>query len=165
MQISLQPESLTPTSANLAAGPDSLAYRLFASDKLAQFAAIGLPQPQAEQLVEMQWNGRNLTYAQQYPGAEDWVVSLMDGTAVGRYSLQKTAQGVRMIDLAILPEHRNCGIGTQVLQQVSGMIAATKGIFSLRVEKDNPAQRLYARLGFTAINEDELAYEMVLQHS
>jgi ribosomal protein S18 acetylase RimI-like enzyme len=165
MQIILQPESLTTADANHAADPGALAYRLFASDKLAQFAAAGLPQQQAEMLVQMQWRGRNLTYAQQNPGTEDWIISLEDGTSVGRYSLQKTLQGLRMVDLAILPEYRGRGIGTQVLQQISGTIAATSGTFSLRVEKNNPAQRLYARLGFTAINEDELAYEMVLQHT
>ena len=165
MQITLQPEGLTMANASAAAGFDSFAYRLFASDKLSQFAAAGVPQSQAEMLVQMQWRGRNLTYAEQYPGSEDWVISLADGTPVGRYSLQQTAQGMRMIDLGVLPEHRNRGIGSQVLRQVSGMIAAAKGILSLRVEKNNPALRLYTRLDFTAINEDELAYEMVLQHS
>lgn len=165
MQIALQPEGLTTANANPAAGPGSLAYRLFASDKLAQFAAIGLPLPQAEMLVQMQWRGRNLTYAQQYPGAEDWIISLMDGTPVGRYSLQRATQGVRMVALAILPEYRNRGIGTKVLQQVAETTAAGNRSFSLRVEKDNSALRLYTRLGFTAINEDEHAYEMVLQHS
>ena len=71
MQITLQPEALTPEA-------DSLAYRLFAVDKLAEFAAIGVPQLQAEELVQMQWRGRTLTYANQYPGAEDWVRFLVE---------------------------------------------------------------------------------------
>jgi ribosomal protein S18 acetylase RimI-like enzyme len=161
MQISLQPESLTTADANLASDPGALAYRLFSHDKLAEFAAVGLPQQQAEMLVQMQWRGRNLTYAQQYPDSEDWVISIDDGLPIGRYSLQKTLQGFRMVDLAILPEYRNRGIGSQVLQQLTRDIAATKKIFALRVEKDNPALRLYTRLGFTAIDEDELSYEMV----
>ena len=153
MQITLQPEALTPETG-------SLAYQLFAVDKLAEFAAIGLPQPQAEALVQMQWRGRTLTYANQYPGAEDWTISLEDGTPVGRYLLQKTPQGVRMVDFAILPGWRGQGIGTQVLQQLIQSTAATESIFSLRVEKNNRALYLYKRLGLTIISSDEISFEM-----
>jgi len=159
MQITLQPEVLTTASANAGADTQNFAYRLFAHDKLAQFAAAGLPQSEA--LVEMQWRGRNLTYATQYPGAEDCIVSLEDGTPVGRYLLQKTQQFWRIVDLAILPEFRGRGIGTRLLEQLARQ-AATEGLaFTLRVEKDNPAIRLYVRLGFQVIGEDQISYEMV----
>jgi ribosomal protein S18 acetylase RimI-like enzyme len=153
MQITLQPEALTPEA-------DSLAYRLFALDKLAEFAAIGLPQPQAEALVQMQWRGRTLTYANQYPGAEDWTISLEDGTPIGRYLLQKTPQGSRMVDFAILPEWRGQGIGTQVLQKLIHSTATNGAVFSLRVEKNNRALYLYKRLGLTIISSDEISFEM-----
>ena len=153
MQITLQPEALTPEAG-------SLAYQLFAVDKLAEFAAIGVPQPQAEELVQMQWRGRTLTYANQYPGAEDWTISLENGTPIGRHLLQKTPQGFRMVDFAILPEWRGQGIGTQVLQQLIQSTAATESIFTLRVEKNNRALHLYKRLGFTIVSSDELSFEM-----
>ena len=153
MQITLQPEALTPEA-------DSLAYRLFAVDKLAEFAAIGVPQLQAEELVQMQWRGRTLTYANQYPGAEDWTISLEDGTPVGRYLLQKTSQSVRMVDFAILPEWRGRGIGTQVLQRLIQNTATNGSIFSLRVEKNNRALYLYKRLGLNIISSDEISFEM-----
>ncbi len=153
MQITLQPEALTPEA-------DSLAYRLFAVDKLAESAAIGLPQPQAEELVQMQWRGRTLTYANQYPGAEDWTISLEDGTPVGRYLLQKTPQGLRMVDFAILPEWRGQGIGTHVLQQLIHSTATNGSVFSLRVEKNNRALYLYKRLGLTVVSSDEISFEM-----
>jgi len=153
MQITLQPEALTPEAV-------SLAYRLFAVDKLAELAAIGVPQPQAEDLVQMQWRGRALTYANQYPGAEDWIISLEDGTPVGRYLLQKTPQGLRMIDFAILPEWRGQGIGTHVLQKLIHNTSTNGEVFSLRVEKNNRALNLYKRLGFTIVSGDEISFEM-----
>jgi len=153
MQITLQPEALAPEA-------DSLAYRLFAVDKLAEFAAIGLPQPQAEELVQMQWRGRTLTYANQYPGAEDWTISLEDGTPIGRYLLQKTPQGLRMVDFAILPDWRGQGIGTQVLQKLIHSTSTSGAVFSLRVEKNNRALYLYKRLGFAIVSDDEISFEM-----
>jgi len=153
MQITLQPEAQTPEAG-------SLAYRLFALDKLAELAAIGLPQPQAEALVQMQWRGRALTYANQYPGAEDWTISLEDGTPVGRYLLQKIPQGLRMVDFAILPEWREQGIGTHVLQKLIHNTSTNGEVFSLRVEKNNRALNLYKRLGFTIVSGDEISFEM-----
>ncbi len=153
MQITLQPDVLTPEAG-------SLAYRLFAVDKLAEFAAIGLPQPQADELVQMQWRGRTLTYANQYHGAEDWTISIDEGTPIGRYLLQKTPQGVRMVDFAILPDWRGQGIGTQVLQKLIQSTATNGSVFSLRVEKNNRALNLYKRLGFTIVSSDEISFEM-----
>ena len=163
MHITLQPESQTSVGANLATDTGSLAYRLFAQDKLAQFAAIGLPQAHAEMLVQMQWRGRNLTYATQYPGAEDCVISLEEGTPVGRYLLQKIQDSWRIVDLAILPKWRGQGIGTRLLEQLARQASAEGLALTLRVEKNNPALRLYTRLGFAIVGNDELSYEMVLQ--
>lgn len=161
MQITLKPEGPVTAEAHADAYPQSFAYRLFAQDKLAQFAAIGMPQPQAENLVQMQWRGRNLTYATQYPGAEDCVIFLEDGTPVGHYLLQKTPRNSHLVDLAVLPEWRGQGIGTQALRQIVQQTAGAA--LSLRVEKKNPARNLYTRLGFVVVGEDELSYEMFLR--
>ena len=57
--------------------------------------------------------------------------------------------------IAVLPEHRDQGIGTQLLQQ---LLSAAQPIFpavSLSVRADNPAWALYQRLGFTPIAGSE----------
>jgi hypothetical protein len=81
--------------------------------------------------------------------------------------LSRTSQGprleFRLVDLAILPPYRGRGIATQVLQQLVQQSAAAGAAFSLRVEKQNPALRLYERLGFFKVSGDELSYEMEWQ--
>lgn len=55
--------------------------------------------------------------------------------------------------IAVLPAHLNQGIGTALLQ---ALIAAAQPHFSaiaLNVRAENPALRLYQRLGFVRINE------------
>lgn len=50
--------------------------------------------------------------------------------------------------VAVRPEHRGRGIGTALLER---LIAAAGPALSLSVDRDNPAARLYARMGFRIV--------------
>ncbi len=52
---------------------------------------------------------------------------------------------------AVLPEYRNQGIGTMVLEQLIKEVAKIYPQMSLSVREENPAIRLYKRLGFTKV--------------
>jgi ribosomal protein S18 acetylase RimI-like enzyme len=60
---------------------------------------------------------------------------------------------IRIVDIALLPEHRGKGIGTRLLRDV---IAQGKRV-TIHVERMNPALRLYERLGFE-VAEDKGVY-------
>lgn len=58
--------------------------------------------------------------------------------------------------IAVLPEYRNRGIGTQLLKQI---IADAKQVYpaiSLSVRTDNPAYHLYQRIGFEVVPNSEI---------
>jgi ribosomal protein S18 acetylase RimI-like enzyme len=57
--------------------------------------------------------------------------------------------------IAVLPEYRGWGIGTALL---SGLMDSVEGKYegiSLSVATENPARRLYDRLGFSVVNQQE----------
>jgi|GEM_PF-724580 ribosomal protein S18 acetylase RimI-like enzyme len=56
----------------------------------------------------------------------------------------------------VLPEFRNQGIGTQIINQLLNEIAKLYPQVSLAVREDNPAIKLYERLGFSKIAESEM---------
>jgi ribosomal protein S18 acetylase RimI-like enzyme len=62
--------------------------------------------------------------------------------------------------ISLLPEYRNKGIGTRLMRRLLGHLAAAGyARTSLSVDKDNYASRMYARLGFALVaeqNEDLL---------
>jgi ribosomal protein S18 acetylase RimI-like enzyme len=67
---------------------------------------------------------------------------------------------VRLVDISLLPEHRNGGAGSRV---IGGLIAesARSGVpLRLSVLRGNRAARLYQRLGFVKIAEDEMYLQM-----
>jgi [ribosomal protein S18]-alanine N-acetyltransferase len=52
-----------------------------------------------------------------------------------------------LVYLAVHKEQRGRGLGSQLMERA---IAQAKGAIALHVEPDNPARKLYERLGFTS---------------
>jgi GNAT superfamily N-acetyltransferase len=137
-----------------------LLLALFVADRRADFAPLGLSEQQLAPLLDMQFRGRDLTYAQKYPAATDIILCLADGTPVGRHLVERQPEAYRSIDLAVLPEFQRRGIGAWALGQIQRLAEIEGVVFDLRVVKSNPAVRLYERLGFRKRSEDEISWEM-----
>jgi predicted GNAT family acetyltransferase len=75
-------------------------------------------------------------------------VIVVDGQPVGRLYVARWAEEIRVVDIAVLPEYRNRGIGSALLRDLMAEAAAAGKPLSIHVERFNPAVRLYARLGF-----------------
>jgi ribosomal protein S18 acetylase RimI-like enzyme len=124
-----------------------------------------LGEAQLQPLIEMQYRGRKMTYAAQYPEAADSILCVDDGgddgTPVGRLLLDGKPDCWRILDIAVLAAHRGRGLGTRVLKQCQQQAAAAGVKLELQVAPRNPARRLYERLGFHATREDAATVEMV----
>lgn len=91
-------------------------------------------------------------YAEHYADAE-FLVLEKENIPLGRLYLYRTAKDIRIVDISLLPEIRNSGVGTRLLQGVTAEAKKTQRTVSIHVEKFNPAQTLYRRLGFREIAE------------
>ena len=111
-------------------------------------------------LMEMQYRGREMTYSAQYPEAESWILCLQNGTAAGRHMVARQPNGFHEIDLAVLPEYQGRGLGTFALQELQRRARAEGVGVTLNVAKTNQAERLYTRMGFEWISEDEVFRHM-----
>jgi ribosomal protein S18 acetylase RimI-like enzyme len=56
---------------------------------------------------------------------------------------------------AVLPEYRNQGLGTQIMQQLMREVAKIYPQMSLSVREENPVIHLFERLGFTKVDGSE----------
>ena len=64
------------------------------------------------------------------------------------------------LSIAVLAEHRAKGVGTRLLNELFESIAGKYKAISLSVSDDNPAKRLYQRLGFEIINREGTSLTM-----
>jgi GNAT superfamily N-acetyltransferase len=79
---------------------------------------------------------------------------IQDGSAsVGLLRLVPEQDALGLRDLQVLPERQRQGIGTWAVRQAQAM-TGSRGHqrLKLRVYEDNPAQALYARLGFRTVS-------------
>lgn len=102
--------------------------------------------------IRQQFAAQHAWYQEHYEGAEFQVI-LVDGVPAGRFYVHRRPREIRLVDIALLPEHRQGGIGTSILRDLLAEGAAAGKPVTIHVEVYNPAMRLYERLGFKPIEE------------
>jgi ribosomal protein S18 acetylase RimI-like enzyme len=110
-------------------------------------------------LVGMQFRAQSMSIKLDHPDAERKIV-LVDGAPVGRLVVDASAEHVEVIDIAILPQYRNHGIGTGVLRGVLAHADRIGRAVRLHVEKQNRAMHLYERLGFSICGDVGMYFAM-----
>jgi ribosomal protein S18 acetylase RimI-like enzyme len=145
----------------LAAGPEDepTLRAIHAETHRDQFAAAQLDEVALSALLRMQYDARRAQYTAAYPGSVDRLV-LVDGQVVGHCWTDLGDAGLRLLDIAVRPAFRRRGVAAAVMRIVMRE-AVTAGVpVALSVWVDNdPARRLYARLGFVpAATEQESGY-------
>jgi ribosomal protein S18 acetylase RimI-like enzyme len=136
-------------------GDSSFLYRVFASTRESDLALLPWTHEEKDSFLRQQFTAQDTHYRQAYPQA-DLSVILAGGEAVGRLYVDRSGPEIVVVDISLLPDHRNRGIGTQLLEELQAEAEAARVPVMLHVEMHNPAQRLYARLGFMAVDKGEL---------
>lgn len=145
-----------------AVAPDDEAFlfEVFASTRLDEFRF--LDEQQKQPLIRMQYDAQRFQYDEGYPQAESRII-LLDDRPAGRMLVDESESEITLVDIAFLPEHRNLGIGTQLLKELLDRAVGARKPVRLHVLKSNQALRLYERLGFSRVNDDSMYLEMMFK--
>jgi GNAT superfamily N-acetyltransferase len=132
---------------------------LYASTRAGEMAMVPWTDQQKWEFLEMQFRAQSMHYAAHYAGA-DFLVIERNSQAVGRIYIDRTAEEICLIDIALLPEQRGGGVGTALIREL--LEEAEKGgqRVTIHVERFNPALNLYLRLGFQPVEETGVYYLM-----
>jgi GNAT superfamily N-acetyltransferase len=142
-----------------ALGEDDLPFTaaVYAATRTEELAVTGWPEEVKQAFLAHQHAAQHHHYQAHYPGA-DWLIVERDAIAIGRLYVQEGESEIRLIDIALLPEHRGAGIGTALIDDLLGWARTLGKPVSLHVEPNNPVRRLYIRRGFVA-GETQGAYQ------
>lgn len=138
-------------------------FQVFASTREVEMNLFDWDGPQKEAFLRQQFQAQYSHYHAHYAGA-DFNIIECDGRSVGRLCVNRTGHEIRIVDISLLPEFRGQGIGTSLLEEIFEEGTVSGFAVSLHVEKHNPAQSLYRRLGFEII-EDQGIYWLMLRRS
>ena len=125
---------------------------VYASTRAAELAAVPWSAEQKAAFCRMQFEAQCAHYAQHYAAATQSIIE-RDGMAAGRLYVNRGAEEIRIVDIALLPQHRGGGLGTQHLLALQKEARGAGKALTIHVEKFNPALRLYERLGFQPIED------------
>jgi ribosomal protein S18 acetylase RimI-like enzyme len=134
-------------------------FRLYASTRQHEIAAFGWPEAQQQAFLRMQFNAQQNWYEMSYGQADHQIVE-QDGIPIGRIMVSRQQAFILLVDIALLPEFRGQGIGGELIQQLILECNQRKLPLRLQVQRINPAQRLYERLGFSKTGEDQMYLQM-----
>lgn len=113
--------------------------------------------------VEHQFEAQDEYYRKKVYPDSDYSLILYNDVPVGRLYVERhlIKDTIRIIDISLLPDFRNKGIGRVLIQQLQEEAAATGKTLTIHVEQFNQAMRLYERLGFQKIKETHGVYYLM----
>lgn len=126
--------------------PEDIRHRPLLLDLMIACSPLAGLLPPA--MLEMQFDGQDAGFVAEWPLATRRVVTL-DGAVIGRIILDwQAADRSHGVDIAVHPDHRSSGAGLAMLRAWLDVADRSGRRCTLDVIADNPARRIYRRLGF-----------------
>lgn len=133
--------------------------RLYAEVREPELCATGWPVEEKQRFCDSQYSLQDEHYRRHYADFEPWAICKL-GHVIGRLYLATFDGMLILMDITLASSERGKGIGTALLQGILSQADADQREMRLHVEPDNPARRLYHRMGFVDIGEAEMYQEM-----
>jgi ribosomal protein S18 acetylase RimI-like enzyme len=145
---------MIPQTALRPAGPDDeeFLFALYASTREEELSLVPWSPEEKRQFLRMQFHAQTAHYKSHSPAASFDVIVAGDERA-GRLIVDRRPGEIHIVDIALMPEFRGRGIGSSYLKELAGEAHGRGVPLRIFVEFDNPAQRLYERLGFVCVAE------------
>ena len=125
---------------------------LYAGTRAEELAQTGWSEADRAAFLAQQFRAQHRHYQTHFPDAAFELI-LLEDTPIGRLYLDRRGDEFRLIDIALLPEQRNRGLGGALLRDLLAEARAAGKPVRIHVEPFNPALRLYRRLGFELLED------------
>ena len=135
---------------------------VYACTREQELAMVPWNDDQKNAFLRFQFAAQHAYYHEQYPDAGYQIV-LKDGDPVGRLYVARKPSEIKILDLTVLPQHRNKGIGSQLMNEILSEANIAGKRVLIWVEQSSPAQELFKRLGFAKIEDN--GYQELLEWS
>lgn len=126
--------------------------QLYASTRQEEMALVDWSETEKQAFLTMQFEAQHRYYMEHFAQAEFSIIE-RGGVAIGRLYLDRRIDEHRLIDIALLPDYRGQGLGSFLLRQILDEARTVGKPVGIHVERNNPALRLYQRLGFQHVDD------------
>ena len=126
---------------------------VYASTRAAELAQVDWDDSQKDAFIRWQFAMQKQEYDARYPNAR-YEVILVDDQPAGRIWVGTDDTQIRLLDIALLTEFQNRGVGGYLLRQlIDEARRAQKPLRHMVFMLNDNAHRFYERLGFVTIDD------------
>jgi len=118
-----------------------------------------LERGEKQAFLEMQFDAQHTFYQEQFFQAK-FQIALLNRKATGLLYVERRADEIRIIDMALLTAYRRQGIGSALFEDIFAQGEQAGLPVRIHVEHFNPALGLYQRLGFKKIGDTGVYFLM-----
>lgn len=133
--------------------------RLYHATRAEEMARFPFDEAQKISFLDQQFAAQFQHYGLHYPTCERNIIE-RDGQPIGRFWIDEWKDQIRLVDIALMPEHRGSGIGSHLVEEVLERGRRAGKAVTIHVEGFNPALRMYERLGFRHVDTNGVYYLM-----
>ena len=133
--------------------------RFYKSTREEEVRAWGWEAAACDAFLLAQFRCQSQAYRLRFPKS-DCLAIMRGDDKIGRLIVDRDGETVRLVDISLLPEHRNQGIGAALLSMLQRETRQSGKRLVLQVPASSPARRLYARMGFRPTGGDGLYESM-----
>ena len=143
------------TLRNIQPVDEEFLFNVYASTRADEMSLVAWDDLQKETFLRMQFHAQHQQYQLTYPDAINQIIEF-NGIPAGRLIVDCSANETTLVDIALLPDFRNLGLGASLLRSLQ---EEGKKI-TLHVIRSNPAVNLYQRFGFIFVGEEAFYSKM-----
>src|SRR5260370_29999642 len=105
------------TLRDASAEDEAFLREVYASTRAQELSLVPWDEAQREAFLRFQFDAQHFSYRDRFPEAT-YQVLLSDGDSIGRLYIDRKGEEIKILDLTVLPQHRNRGIGTSLMRDL-----------------------------------------------
>jgi len=127
-------------------------FRVYSSTRADEISKLPWNDNQRNSFMQMQFTAQCTDYSRRFPDGEHQIIILEDQCA-GRLYIARNKDEIRILDIALLPEYRNKGIGKSIIEGLTREASETHRPIRIYVERNNRALNLFECIGFMVVQD------------
>lgn len=143
----------------VAPGDEELLLKIYQSSRGDDLRGLGWDEERISEFLEMQYEAQQHFFESEYQRANDEII-LLAGEPAGRLIVERREYEIRCIDVALLPEHRNNGVGAFLISKLQDEARRESKPLRLQVIRFSRAVNLFERAGFVRTSETGTHFQM-----
>lgn len=138
---------------------EALLLEIYSSTRLDEMALVPWDAATKDAFLRSQFSAQRNHYLKYFPHATHDMI-LVDEQPVGRLYVDRGQEEIHILDVILLPQRREHGIGTQILLDLMKEAEHKNQSCSIYVESFNRSLGLFQRLGFVKTDESGVSWLM-----